>query len=405
MRHAFIARRLIALGLSTLVATSLLVSGAAGAQKTDEQAAVVKLGMITSISGALSAFGTPTARGISMATSLYNQKGGFVVKGKKYKFALKVLDDRSQTQTAVAATTQLVRDEDVKFTIGPLGTLAPQVVQLTQALRVINMNGSSAAQALAGTSDYPLYFNLSPPNRLKAASIAKAIKTFMPNVRRVAIVGPNDVNGQTLGPIFTGYFRNTAKYTTETFLYPAGSSDVSVTMTQVAAFRPDFIVTGWSLANSQTIARSLDAAGIPRTVGIEVFGGGYSASKELVAPLAPRRPIIAHPAIEADFSVPNPTPPAKRFLDRYLKLTRQTTPDANAPSSQLLYNGIPMLVAAMKKAGTVTDTAAIARAMLTARANGILGPIRFNPRATILVGFDLTFIPVTGRVRTIHVNP
>jgi branched-chain amino acid transport system substrate-binding protein len=386
----------LSVGALVAAATSSARPGATAAT-----AGQVKIGMVMSLSGALGAYGVPVAYGVKIAIAQVNDSGTFKVKGKAYDFSLATQDDRSDPQTAVGAATQLISDDNAKFIMGPLGNLAPHVDSVSQADGAIVMNPASATVPLAGTKANPLVFSLTVPNLVKADGIVQSIKKFAPHAKRIAIVGNNDADAQTIGVTLSQALK-AAKYTTQTFLYPIGTTDVGPVMTQVAAFKPDFIVTGFDEADAELIAGAVDGAGIAKSVPMSIYGTPYAAAKQSVAPKTPGRPLLAVPYVEADFSIPKPNAAEKVFIKKYLQYTHETTLDPAAAASELNYDGVPLLAAAMEKAGTVTNTAAIARALLTVSAQGLAGVVKFNKQADLVEGLDFTYIPSTGAPTTFH---
>jgi branched-chain amino acid transport system substrate-binding protein len=222
-----------------------------------------------------------------------------------------------------------------------------------------------------------------------------ATRAFLPNAQKVAIVGPNDATGQTTAPPFRAAFSG-AGYTVKDFSYPAATTDLSVVMTQVASFNPDLMFLGWAQSNWELAIPALTGAGIGQGTAIMAYGGTAAS-----APSFKGRPYIADPVIEADFSVANPTTEAKKFEERLKKLTGQSTLPPHENSAEFFYSSVLLLAKAMEKAGSVSDTAAIAKALTQVKVQGISGPVYYDSHNVIVTGLDFTFV-ANGTETTKH---
>ncbi|QNA72486.1 ABC transporter substrate-binding protein [Streptomyces sp. So13.3] len=138
------ARRALAVtagcGLIAPVSTGCGNGPAGGSQSGD----AVTVGAILSLSGAFSTLGPPEKIAIQMGIDAVNSAGVVSVDGKKYKLAVKVIDDKSDAgTTGVAAYRQLaVVDKVPALAIG-LGTSNYQSVIKRNPLQVLNILDST----------------------------------------------------------------------------------------------------------------------------------------------------------------------------------------------------------------------------------------------------------------------
>jgi branched-chain amino acid transport system substrate-binding protein len=367
--------------------------GGGGGAKT------LKLGMVWSMSGDFAPYGQPGVDGVKMAIADINNDGGVKVGNTTYKLDLKVVDDRSDAQAAVAGATGLLRDDKVKYILGPISGLTPPVAKLAAASNVIHLSAASVASSLAGTKDYPLLFGtlVTPEGRCEVQ--AKSIKEFFPKVKTAAIVGPNDPTGQLDFPICEQKFK--AEGLTPTlFRYPPGTKDLTVTMTKVAASKPDIIVTGWSANDAADMFPAIADSGIPTDVPVVLFGASYTAGKD---GLKDGRPFIANPFVVSDFTVPNPTQEAIAFRDRAQQFLKTQQLDPLATTMEFFYDAVRHLAVAMEKAGTVDDTAKVAQAMNSTESPGIADTIKFVHN-NISTGVDAT-LSQGDETTTKHIVP
>jgi branched-chain amino acid transport system substrate-binding protein len=362
-------------------------------------AKTLTLGMVWSMSGPYAPYGQPGVDGVNLAISDINKAGGVKVGGTTYKLKLKVVDDRSDAQAAVAGATGLLRDDHVQYLLGPLADLTGPVAKLAAAQHVLQLSAATIASPLAGTADYPLLLGTVLPPTARCQAIAKSITTFAPSAHKVALVGPNNESGQLNFPICEAQFK-AAGLAPQSFRYPAGSKDLTVTMTKVAAAKPDVISTGWAASDVADILPAVTAAGIPNTVPIVLFGASYDAGKQ---GLKDGRPFVAIPFVVSDFTVPSPTQQAIAFRDRVRAFLKTQNLDPLETSTEFFYDAVRHLALAMQDAGTVTDTAAVAKSMNSITSPGITGDTRFV-KNIIQVGVDATFVQ-GDKTTTEHIVP
>ena len=105
-----------------LIATVFSVVWSVGCRpdKTSD-AAVLKVGVIASLSGPGEAWGRMTLSAAEVVAEYYNKRGGFEIDGQRYSIELIPIDDKLEPDLAVDAAQRLVFEEDVGFIIGPLG--------------------------------------------------------------------------------------------------------------------------------------------------------------------------------------------------------------------------------------------------------------------------------------------
>src|SRR5690606_32614645 len=127
-----------------------LAAGTASVQAASPPASpTIKLGLLTALSGPYVPFGQPLADGVRMAVEEVNAQGGVDVKGQRYKVEILERDTRSDVNAAVAGAMALVRDEGVKYIIGPgTGIETGPALEITQRAKVIQLSASSILQGI-----------------------------------------------------------------------------------------------------------------------------------------------------------------------------------------------------------------------------------------------------------------
>ncbi|HEY1688359.1 MAG TPA: ABC transporter substrate-binding protein [Solirubrobacteraceae bacterium] len=409
MTKKHLQRRWRSLLLPTVIAiasaTAIAGCGSGGGGSSSAEAPAGKtitIGLVWSLSGEFAPYGEPGVDGVKLAAEEVNKAGGIKMGGKTYKLAVKVLDDRSNPQTAVADANQFIRDDGIKYIAGPISTLAASVMKQAATAKVLQLNAASIANELAGSSEYPYLFATLPGPTQRVEATIDAIKTFLPSVKRIAVVGPDEATGQALFPVFEEVAKTEA-LELKTFPYPPTTTDLSTTMTKVAADDPEVIVAGFSGPDAEKIFPVLESSGIGKNVTLALWGASYEAGIKGL----PGRSFIADPMIGGDFTVPHPSTGATNFKAKLAAFVapKQLTPFATG--AELLYDGVVQLGAAFNAAKTSNpnDVAAVAEAMNTVTSQGANGVVHFS-KNNPLTGLDVTYVSANHKtVISKHFTP
>jgi branched-chain amino acid transport system substrate-binding protein len=391
-------------GLVTLIAFALLLAACGSSKKASSSTAttskatktgVVKIGLLTPLSGRFGVYGAPFRDGAAFAVDEINKAGGFTVGDTKYTFDLKVIDDKSDQAASVQGATQLINDEHVVALIGPIGPLGPSVTQLTTAQNVINFSSSSSVSAIAGPPKNPLTFITNGSGAKKIQATVDSLKAFAPNAKSVAIFGPADETAAGVTPVFQKAF-DAAGMTMKTFTYPTGTTDLSTVATRLVAAKPDAVILGWANSDRVTQGPQLTAAGLPKEVPVLLYADAIGTCTAIFK----GRPCIAHPLAGADLTSTSLDADRKAFVDRFLKFTNSSKLPDQVSAVLWTYDFPGILSQAMTKAGTVTDATAIGKALHEVTRKGVLGSITFDEANKALFGFDLTLTAADGTITT-----
>jgi len=233
----------VALGtaFALALATALPVSASAADGNT------IQLGAVVSLTGKYSTNGKFTRDGYNLAIQRINSMGGVKVGGKTYKLAVKYYDDESTSARGAQLAERLIKQDGVKFVLGPYGSaLTKAIAPVTEKYKVPMVEGNGAARglfkhgykylfAVLNTSDY----YLRPAIRLAAQQAKKAGKD--PSSLKVAIVTQNDNFSQD---VRDGVVHDAKKYGMKVVIddkLPPSLNDMTSTLTKVKALKPDIL--------------------------------------------------------------------------------------------------------------------------------------------------------------------
>lgn len=104
------------------------------------------LGAPVSLSGKYASSGQHTKNGYDLAVAKINKTGGVKVGGRSYSLEVKYYDDESNTELAAQLAERLIREEKIKFMLGPYSSaLTKSVAQVVEKHKIpmIEANGAS----------------------------------------------------------------------------------------------------------------------------------------------------------------------------------------------------------------------------------------------------------------------
>jgi branched-chain amino acid transport system substrate-binding protein len=181
---------------SLLSMTILVVGLIVGPAMTTCQAATkpktLNVGMLLSVTGFFSVREVPDLNQTKIAADIINEQGGITVKGQQYRIELIVEDCKSTMDGVTAAANRVVYDKKVKFIIGPtafFAAAAGPVCDPNKILRVITWCVNTPGEVDANT---PYAFLGGNGSVLTSVAATKYLHKAFPNVKKVAIVTPDD---------------------------------------------------------------------------------------------------------------------------------------------------------------------------------------------------------------------
>jgi len=350
---------------STLLAGSLMAMPA--------WADTVRIGLNESLSGSFQAVGLPPSAAIRMAVKEINDAGGFTVAGKSYTLELIEVDNQSQPASAMAGMSKLVEDEGVKFVFGPTqSALAIQTAEVTQPAEVIHFSAATLWQSTGLLSDTskPLLFGTQQPSAEIVRFEVEALKTI--GAKKVVLLTQDDETSKSIFPTLLPSLEKEG-IAVETVLFPADTGDLASYVTRAKSTSPDTIFFFWPQARVNEVLRpvvDLKAA--------ENFGGRQlSPAAALGGATGSALPITFF----SSYSSPNFEYPPNEKIEAYRERLLAFEPAVSGAFGSFSFWGydfVPMLVEAMKQAGTVEDTKAIAEVLKTMSYEGVVGTICFG---------------------------
>lgn len=379
-------------GCSTSAATS--AGGATG---------TVKLGLLSSVTGAYAPIGQGEVGAMKVAVGQINDAGGFKVAGTTYKLQFVQENAASDPGTAHAEAVTLVRNDGVKFLFGPSETPGALAVQplVSQAGVLWFTSSLGVANGLSqGGGSNPLnkyaYSMTMPTNEVGTTAVAGLVK-LSPALKSVAIVWPSQASYDPEVNSLTSALQQAGLTVVATKRFDPSTTDFTPILTSIRPKAPDVVLAGASSVEVGAIEQQMASLGFAKTT---LFGFGATSQLAFLPSGAPAPfPVIYPTNGAADIHVDQPA--VTKLFGDYQKYNGQPAP-TDTPFWTLNIPVVHALVAAMQKAGTVSDITKIQAALLQVHLNAGTGNFRYLANHLPTVA-NTVCIAVAGKIRCVVV--
>lgn len=329
-----------------VAALALTVPFAAQAQEAE----TLKIGALVTLSGAGASWGQGMKNAAEIAAAQVNEKGGLEVAGKKYKVEVVAYDDKYQANEAVTVANRLVFEDKVKYIIGPVGSAPVLAIQpITEKNKVIVITLGFTTKALQNDKPYTFRPNVTT---VEVAQPQVEWLAKSQGVKKVGALFPNDETGQQIAKDLAAAYKSAGADLVATEFFERDRVDFVPLLTRIAARGVDAIELD---GNSPTTAGLIVKQA--REIGFtgKIVRTGGPATQEIinVAGAQAAEGMFVHTPINPEL------PSTKAYADLYAASYKH----AMNGFSPAFYDGTNMLFEAMKRAGTVTDTDAVRKAM------------------------------------------
>jgi ABC-type branched-subunit amino acid transport system substrate-binding protein len=377
--------------LGALAAVAMLAAGAARAEDT------VKIGVNAALTGAFVSAGNTIHNAVKLAVKEINDAGGFVVGGKTYKLEPFYRDNRTDVNTAIAISRELVNDVGVKAIWGTEShDFSIAMTKITGPEKVLQFSGnSSLGCCLTEASTRPggplhYVFQTEPQEFQRSGSTARGVLTLLEPLlghkpaSSVVFVG-DDATGQYLSSHYVLALKGLGQQT-ELIKYPPDTKDFTPLLTRAKGLHPD-IVHLWYNGDLTMIAYP-QAVQLDVAPGYFLFGVDPGVWRE--RGLKSSAPITLS-CVPVCWGAP-PFEGAKTYFDKYFALGAPKGVQSSV--SLLYYDYVGWFVKAMQAAGTVEDSDRIVAAMEKMKYQGVVSqvPLYFNQQHQVTFATEVCLV-------------
>jgi branched-chain amino acid transport system substrate-binding protein len=229
----------------------------------------IVFGAAVSFTGKYSTNGKHTKNGYDLAAKRLNEMGGVKVGNKTYKIKIKYYDDESTPARSGQLADRLIKQDGIKFILGPYGSGPTKgMAPITEKYKITMIEGNGASRALFNKGYRYLFAVLTTSEQYLAESINVLAEEFKkdgrdPSTAKVAIAVENDPFSMD---IRAGVMDDAKRWGMKIVIddkLPKELTDMTATLTKVKALRPDALIVsghskGAALAVRQTAQMKVD---------------------------------------------------------------------------------------------------------------------------------------------------
>jgi len=231
---------------------------AAGPVLAKVEGDTIFLGAAVSLTGKYSINGKRTKNGYELAVRRINEMGGVKVGGKSYKFKIIYYDDESNSGRAAQLAERLIKQDGVKFMLGPYSSgLTKAIAPITEENKIPMVEANGASRSLFTKGYKYLFAVLSAANQYLEVAIDLAVEKNGGKPVRIAMAFEQDAFSQDvrLGVV------NAAKRTGSEIIIddklPKELNDMAAILSKVKATKPDVLVVSGHGKGALTAIRQI----------------------------------------------------------------------------------------------------------------------------------------------------
>jgi len=160
-----------------LLSTLGLILGTTTTSFSKVEGDTIILGAAVSLTGKYSTNGKHTQNGYNLAVKRINEMGGVKVGGKTYKFDIIYYDDESNSGRAAQLAERLIKQDGVKYMLGPYSSgLTKAIAPITEENKIPMVEANGASRSLFTKGYKYLFAVLSPANQYLEVAIDLAVE-------------------------------------------------------------------------------------------------------------------------------------------------------------------------------------------------------------------------------------
>jgi branched-chain amino acid transport system substrate-binding protein len=325
--------------------------------------APVKIGLVMPFSGPAAAYGADARQGAELAVDEINAAGG-ILGGRKLELALE--DDKGTPQGAVGATQKEIAVNKVDAIVGGMGSQLALAQSSVTKNRILYINTAAQADAITGQGNNWLFQINNTTSEYAMRFDRYIVGSLKP--KTVAFIGENTEFSKPLLGILKRDLAAAKIDLIDVSMYDVDTNDFTSIITKVKSLNPDLVYVADGaparLVQFWKQARQL---------------GGFRTGAVVPGVVTPTVLKAASGAMDGTitgdiFSAANDSPETRTFVTAFRKRYGSEPGKVHL----VVYEGVKVLAAAMQKAHSTGDYAAISRALRENAWQTPRGVLRFD---------------------------
>jgi branched-chain amino acid transport system substrate-binding protein len=329
------------------------------------QAAPIKVGVLSPLSGIYSSLGMHYVNGIKMSFDEVDNK----IAGRSVTLAIE--DTEAKPQEGLRKARKLVESDQVDILLGVISSAVGYAVKdyVSRAHKVW-LVGAAGADGIFKKKNYnPYAFRAS----LSVWQANSPMGTWLSEkgFKRVLYTGPDYAMGREAIDAFRGTFRVPGSETVGEIFVPLGTNDFAPYIAQINKAQPDLVYASYAGSDAVRFVQQFAAFGLSSS--IKLAGFGYLVTEDVLA--AQKEAALGiHSGINWAYGLD--TPANRQFVENYRKRYNQTATEDAIHG----YVGGQMTSEAIKSlGGTIRDQLELSKAVEKVSFTSPRGPVSFDP--------------------------
>ncbi len=216
------------------------------------------LGAAVSITGKYSINGEHTKNGYELAVKRINEMGGVKVGGKSYKFKIIYYDDESNSGRAAQLAERLIKQDGVKFMLGPYSSgLTKAIAPITEENKIPMVEANGASRSLFTKGYKYLFAVLSAANQYLEVAIDLAVEKNGGKPVKIAMAFEQDAFSQDVRLGVVDAAKRTGSKIIIDDKLPKELNDMAAILAKVKATKPDVLVVSGHGIGALTAIRQI----------------------------------------------------------------------------------------------------------------------------------------------------
>jgi branched-chain amino acid transport system substrate-binding protein len=333
-------------------ALALSATGAAAEQ-------VLKIGLVTTLSGGGAILGEELKRGWDLGVDLLGGKiGGLPIE-------MSIVDDETKPEIAVTAIDKLLHDTKVDIVAGVVwSNVQIAIYDPIVKSQTILLNTNAGSNVPAGKDCSPYFITTSWQSDQFTEATAELVRAD--GIKKVYVVAPNYQIGKDVDALFREQFKGDV---VGDILFKLGQTDFQAELSEIRAARPESVVAFAPGAMSIALMKQWQALELSKSIRLYTI----NMIDELTLPALGEAVVGTYFASVYDVS--QDIPANRRFVAAYQKKYSRLPTQYAAQT----YDGVMLLDAGLRaRNGDASDHKALVAAMHNAKFDSVRGPLHFS---------------------------